>query len=186
MQQVKLAIVGTSGRDKDDANKLEKKHMEWMKSMVECYISEILKINKDQVILVSGGSAWADHVAVQLYRDGGFAGLELYIPSGFNTKLHQYMNTYEGRLLNALHKQCQDKTGYPIFEELTSVNSKKKGVSIVIHRHFKPRNTLIAKNCDHIIAFTFNKTEPMGGGTLDTWNKVSHTNKIHFDLSSAV
>ena len=179
---IKLAIIGTSGRNPQDANRLELKHLQWMKDNVKVYIENVICKPMNNIILVSGGSAWADHVAVQLFREGGFAGLELYLPSEFNTKAHKYKNTHEGRMLNTLHEQCQNKTGLPIFEDLTSVNSKKNNVKIMIQRGFKPRNTLVARNCDHLVAFTFGNTIPSSGGTSDTWGKVQHENKLHISL----
>jgi|SRR5579872_589841 len=179
---IRLAVIGTSGRDPKDSVRLELKHLAWMKENVITYISNVINRPTQDIILVSGGSAWADHVAVQLFREGGFGGLELYLPSEFNTKSHIFKNTHEGRELNKIHQHCQDKTGLPIFEELTSVNSKKNGVKIVIQRGFKPRNTLVARGCDHLIAFTFDLSVPTKGGTLDTWNKVQHQNKLHISL----
>jgi len=179
---IRLAVVGTSGRNPKDAEKLELKHLQWMKDNVRIYIQTVINVETKDIILVSGGSAWADHVAIQLFREGGFGGLELYLPSEFNTKAHKYKNTHEGRTLNKLHEHCQNKTGLPIFEELTSVNSRKKGVKITIQRGFKPRNTLVARGCDHIIAFTFGKDIPEGGGTADTWSKIPHENKLHISL----
>ena len=52
----------------------------------------------------------------------------------------------------------------------------------MIQRGFKPRNTLVARNCDHLVAFTFGNTIPSSGGTSDTWGKVQHENKLHISL----
>ena len=162
---IRLAVIGTSGRNPKDAERLESKHLQWMKDNVKIYIQSVINVETKDIILVSGGSAWADHVAVQLFREGEFGGLELYLPSEFNIKSHIYKNTHEGRTLNKLHEHCQNKTGLPIFEELTSVNSRKKGVKITIQRGFKPRNTLVARGCDHLIAFTFCKEISEQGDT---------------------
>lgn len=179
---IRLAIIGTSGRSPNDLKMLTKAHMEWMVNNVKFYIREVLKISPEQIILVSGGSAWADHIAVQLYLGKEFAGIELYLPSRFDAKHQRYINTHEGRKLNALHKQCQEKTDYPVFQELASTVSSKK-CKVTIQRGFLPRNTLVARNCDYLIAFTFSKTDtPENGGTLDTWSKTKHQNKIHFSL----
>ena len=180
---IRLAIVGTSGRNPSDLKMLSINHMKWMADNVKCYIEHVLKTTPDNIILVSGGSAWADHVAIQLYLEKIFGGLELYLPSKFDPKQKKYVNTHEGRTLNILHANCQEKTGYDVFTELTSVASSPK-VKITIKRGFLARNTLVAKNSDHLIAFTFSKDVPTEGGTLHTWQKVLHQNKIHFDLST--
>jgi len=184
---IRLAVVGTSGRKPQDLSRLSSKHMEWMAANVRSYISDVLCTTTDKITLVSGGSSWADHVAIQLYLSDDFGGLELYLPTEFNLKRKQYKNTHEGRLLNILHKQCQEKTGIDIFTELLSATSRIK-VKKHVKRGFLPRNTLIAKNCDHLIAFVFGsdfdeKTKsPTNGGTFYTWQKTLHQNKICFNL----
>lgn len=188
---VKLAIIGVSGRTHSDKKKLEAKHMTWATSRVREYIDNILGIPDSDIILVSGGSAWMDHVAVQLYLTGKFRGLELYLPSKFDHKQKQFVNTHEGRTLNTLHGECAEKTNTDVLLELTRVVEsavsvgKKSPIKLIIKRGFKPRNTLIAKNCDHLIGFTFESDEPTIGGTAHTWSKVPHDNKVHFDLSDA-
>ena len=184
---IKLAIIGTSGRDDDDLSKLDYYHLQWMANKVESYIKDVLHTEPSNIILISGGSAWADHVAVQLYLDKEkkFAGLELYLPSKFDLKYNHYVNTHEGRLLNKLHKQCQEKTDIDVLLELGKV-LHRPGVKVVIKRGFPSRNTLIAKNCDYLLAFSFGETNefgPLKGGTLDTWKKVLHCNKSHYDLN---
>ena len=182
---IKLGIVGTAGRNPIDKKTLGISHMKWMAENVQCYVEHVICATPSNVILVSGGSAWADHIAVQLYLTGEFAGLELYLPSKFDIKQKKYVNTHEGRTLNALHLECKNKTGMDIFEELTRAVSKK-ATKVTIQRGFLPRNTLIAKNCDHLIAFTFSPNAPSDGGTFDTWKKTKHDNKTNFDLSLVV
>lgn len=179
---IRLAIIGTSGRKPQDLKQLTKEHMEWMAETVKNYIKETIQTSYDKVILVSGGSAWADHIAVQLYLTKEFAGLELYLPSRYDAKNQRYINTHEGRKLNLLHKQCQEKTGMPVFQQLASAVTSKN-CKITIQRGFLPRNTLVARNNNYLIAFTFSSTNtPSEGGTLDTWNKTKHENKVHFTL----
>lgn len=180
---IKLGIVGTSGRNPLDKKKLVKEHMEYMAENVYCYIEHVIKTKPNNIILVSGGSAWADHIAVQLYLTGEFAGLELYLPSRFDPKQKKYINTHEGRTLNQLHAECKEKTGIDVFEDLTRAVTKK-ATKIVIQRGFLPRNTLIAKNSDHLITFTFSPNDPVEGGTFDTWKKTKHDNRTNFDLAN--
>lgn len=179
---IRLAIIGVSGRDPQDLKRLNENLMKWMLDNVIIYIELVMKTVPKNIILVSGGSAWADHVAVQLYLTDMFAGLELYLPSKFDHKQKKYVNTHEGRTLNMLHSQCEKKTGFKVFDELTRA-VLKKNTKITIKRGFKQRNTLVAKNCDYLIAYTFGKDLPKPGGTLHTWNKVTHKNKIHISLS---
>lgn len=77
------------------------------------------------------------------------------------------------------------KTKTKIFNELFLVLNNPS-VKITVKKGFFARNSLIAKNCDHLIAFTFSNGEsPTDGGTYDTWKKTSHKNKFHLNLSQA-
>ncbi|XWV26538.1 hypothetical protein QJ857_gp0529 [Tupanvirus soda lake] len=181
---LRLGIIGTAGRKPQDYDVLSAEHMEWMADNIKSYIIHVLQTTTDNIILVSGGSAWADHVAVQLYLQENFGGLELYLPTIFDTKNKKFANTHEGRTLNFLHSKCAEKTKCDVFHELYKVVSNPN-VKVVVKRGFFPRNTLISQNCDHLIAFTFGEYAPTDGGTYDTWKKTTHNNKIHFSLCDA-
>ena len=185
MDKIRLAIIGSACRDPAEQKRIRKEHFDWMVETVEIYISEVLETDPSNVILVSGGSAWADHVAVNLYLTGEYAGLNLYFPSEFNHKTKTFKNTHEGRKLNELHEICTATTGYDTLHEIFLATYGKDKARVVVKRGFHPRNTLIAKGCDKLIAFTFNdSTEPKEGGTLDTWKKFTG-DKFHLDLSLA-
>lgn len=180
---IRLAITGSTGRYPGDKNKLRPEFMEKMITVIREYIKNELNTTPDKVVLVSGGSAWAEHIAVQLYLTKEFAGLDLFLVSEFSVKQKKYVNTHEGRTLNQLLIECQDKTGIDVFSELAKSIDGKNKAKITIQRAFKPRNTLIAKNCDFLIAFTFGLQENVKGGAIDLWEKVSSDKRIHFDLS---
>lgn len=183
-----VACIGTSGNDPSDQKKLEPKHFEYGMKMISEYIDS-MGLDPFDIVLVSGGSAWFDHIAIQLYLNGGFGGLELYLPSIFDHKQKKYVNTHEGRKLNDLHSKFMEKVKYiNPFEDLTKIAHRcpKYGIRIEIKRGFKQRNTLIAKRADHLIAFTFGtESKPISPGTLDTWNKAHNAKKIHQSLSLA-
>ncbi len=153
-----------------------------MANTVKGIIEHVLKIHPKDVILVSGGSAWADHVAVQLYLEGGFGGFELYLPTEFDLSQKRYIHSHEGQTLNKLFSECQAKTGSNVFEKLARVIGGTS-VKTVVRKGFLARNTLISENCDYLIAFTFSADVPKEGGTFDTWKKTPHSNKINIDLS---
>ncbi|MEM3062204.1 MAG: hypothetical protein QW303_01470 [Nitrososphaerota archaeon] len=178
----RVAIVGSSGFDPRDKKMLRKKHMVWMIEKVWAYIENTLKLSPEKVILVGGGSAWADHIVVRIFLQKNFAGLELYLPCAYNLHKNRFTNTHEGRILNMLHTWCLIKTGYDVFGELTRAHSNKS-TKVTIKRGFKQRNTLIARNCDYLITFTFDEKIPSRKWASDVWNKVRHNNKIHFNLS---
>lgn len=63
----KLAVIGISGRNKQDLSKLKLDSIEWMMDTIDSYVENIIENPNDQVVLVSGGSAWADHAAIRLF-----------------------------------------------------------------------------------------------------------------------
>lgn len=181
---IRLAIIGTAGRKPNQYQILSLDHMKWIADTVKCYIEFVLEKSTNEIILVSGGSAWVDHVAIQLYLEEKFAGLELYLPANFDTKNKKYESTHEGLILNKLHNDCALKTNVDVFKELCEVVADPD-VKIIIKKGFFQRNTLISQNNDHLIAFTFVTGAPISGGTYDTWKKTKHINKIHFSLLDA-
>lgn len=106
---IRLGIIGIAGRKPSHTALLAKDHMTWMADNVKCYIKHVIKTTTENILLVSGGSAWCDHIAVQLYLDGGFGGLELFLPTNFDLNQRKYIDSREGKILNYLHMQCQKK-----------------------------------------------------------------------------
>jgi hypothetical protein len=179
---IRLGIIGTAGRNPNQLKKLSTYHMQWINDTIKSYIEFVIEKNPNEIILVSGGSAWVDHVAIQLYLEGNFGGLELYLPTNFDKKIKKFEPTYEGNILNLLHSACAEKIGHSVFDDLYEVVTDPN-VKIIIKKGFFQRNTLISQNNDHLIAFTFDKIAPSNGGTHDTWSKTKHNNKIHFSLT---
>lgn len=177
---IRVGIIGVSGRNIN--HNVTEEHMKWMADNVECYIKDVLETTNDKIILVSGGSACSDHVAVQLYLEGGFAGLELYLPTKFNLSTKKFETTHEGNILNFLHSKCKTKTGRDVLSELSEAITNPN-VKVVIGKGFFARNTMIAEISDHLLAFTFGEGDtPIDGGTYDTWKKTKHHNKLHLSL----
>src|SRR6516162_5189861 len=113
---VRVAIIGTAGRGADGL-RMNKELFFNMCAVTKNCLSE-WKLNPQRVHLVSGGAAWADHVAVRLFLDGldfdddkkeeRFAGLTLWLPCPFsNAKaLDNNLKTWQlnpGRTMNAYH-----------------------------------------------------------------------------------
>jgi hypothetical protein len=81
-----------------------------------------------------------------------------------------------------------EKTHINIFNELFQVMNDDN-VKIVVKKGFLNRNTLIALNSNHLIAFTFDNNDnnvPHDGGTYDTWKKTKHNNKLCMNLNLAI
>lgn len=190
-QHLKVSIIGTAGRDKK--NPLPKHMFGWM---VDRALEEIkdLGVSTNGIHLVSGGAAWADHVAVELFltSDLEFPQLTLHMPCEWNHQWHEFLDnggktwkTNPAKTCNYYHKQFKRITGKKSLSELEKVRCMK-GVTFD-HSEFglMPRNNRVAQS-DIIIAFTrCSSGEPLkGSGTKKTWDLApSTTKKIHVDIS---
>jgi len=170
-----LAIIGTSGRNET----LNPTHYEHMWDKAKEYIQSTFP-NQTNLHVISGGSSWADHIAVRLYNEGVVDKLILYIPSTFRTEEELFNDNYDGKRLNQLHKLFSDECKINSLGEIAS--AIKKGAHVVKGNNFHHRNTMIANKSTHLIAFTFGLNSPKKGGTNDTWTKTMHANKIHYSL----
>jgi hypothetical protein len=158
-----LAIIGTAGRQ-GDAENLTKHH--WFKM-----IGAALKVIQLENItaLISGGAAWADHVAVHLHLTRNYP-VQIIIPRNdedINTSLryHEVFSRVLGGRTWAEVGKCEPRS----------------------HGRFKDRNTLVAAGCDVYLAMTFGKgREVKDGGTLDTVTKMDGHGVpgYHLDLNT--
>jgi len=91
---------------------------------------------KDEAVrLLSGASAWSDHVAVMLFLDPRtlpISGLELHLPCAWDPQARQFVESNgehwarnPGGLLNRLHRQMSAKRGKILSESIfpTSLES---------------------------------------------------------------
>lgn len=190
-----MAIIGTAGR-KEDANRLTRKHFEAM-----CLVAEELKKQLDDTnypisTIVSGGAAYADHVAVRLFLDKKVANLRLYLPCEWddgrfadNGSDEDFKNP--GKTANHYHKVFQQKTGINGLSDIQV--AKSYGAEILPCRGgFHGRNAMVAKS-DFILACTFGDGHMVKeGGTADTLRKYLHRvrkegifdKSFHYDLNS--
>lgn len=79
MSWTTLSIIGSAGR-KEDAAKVSKERFDAMVYDANQTIIETLKLDPKKLILVSGGAAFGDHVAVKLFLDYGYSRLRLFLP----------------------------------------------------------------------------------------------------------
>jgi hypothetical protein len=193
---MKLAIIGTAGR-KDDAKKLSANSMKIMKKAVITFLKE--HAPKDQKVqLVSGGAAWADHVAVQLFLNyPNRTKLKLHLPCKFRAELHPgYLDTKEfnfrtnpGGTCNYYHQKCGNQVYASKYATLKEIEKAiNAGADVEITHGLHARNSKVAQEADWLIAFTFgNGAQLKPGGTQDTVNKfkaLEKTKAFHFDLNS--
>ena len=153
---IRVAIIGTAGRKEHSQYMSCRLYAEMLKESHRI-ITEELKLDPTSLQLVSGGAAWADFVAVDLFNEQHYAALKLYLPPESFTSAKRY------------HAE---------FSRITQKNSLKdiqyavqSGAECITCESVWPRNTRIAEDCDHLIALSFGKNEPETAGTLFTWNK---------------
>lgn len=179
MVEITLSIIGTAGRE-DDIKKLSKSSYTAMCIVAEGLIKQLAESNYSITHLVSGGSAWADHVAVRLFLDKKVPNLRLFIPCEFEDGMFidkvslrvplPAVNDFSytpGQSLNHYHN---------LFSRALSIHSlteiqlaKIEGAEILPCRGgFYGRNAMVAKS-DILLAMTFgNKNCVKDGGTADT------------------
>lgn len=193
--EITFAIVGTAGRQ-DDGKRLTKQHFEAMCIVASELIDQVSENNYVITHLVSGGAAWADHVAVKLFLDGKAPNLRLFLPcewdnGSFKDNGVKDPKSNPGGTANYYHKRFQNVTH---INSLTQIQlAKTLGAELIpVARGFFARNALVAKS-DFILAMTFgNENEVKDGGTahtvkcyLERVRKEGIFDKsFHYDLSS--
>ena len=193
-----LAIIGTAGR-RDDKDKMSA-------ALYDAMLDGSRQVVKatGATGLVSGGAAWADHVAVSLAIEGAIdpKRLTLHLPAklgatGF-VEAPGGDRLDPGRVANYYHRLFAETTGRDPIAEIHEV-VRRGAVVDEGTTGFKQRNSVVARNADGVLAFTFG-TGPAwmpvvstgrssgdaglkDGGTADTWEKSRAPVKIHVTLA---
>jgi hypothetical protein len=158
---------------------------------VENIFNEFINKNnfkKSDIILVSNGYPWIDHIPVTLFllnensintanntfenstdtKIEEYKGIELCMPTEVNSKTCQFLNTHEGRSLNEMHNKYKEISSIDSLNNLSKiVKIKKSNVKSLIKRGFKQANTMMVRNCDYVLVFGL-ETVPEG----ELWNKI--------------
>jgi len=166
---MKIAIIGTAGRDFKINDKLTPELFMNMKSLLNKKMNVIVKLyTNDEFILISGGAAWSDHLAVQLFLENPIYKLILCLPSEFkNGKYVEEGFKSPGSISNYYHKNFQRITGINSLLEIQKAIDL--GAEIKIFSGFKKRN-IENGNCDIMFAFSWTETDmPASPGTKHTW-----------------
>jgi len=184
----KLGIIGTAGR-REDGYRIMPEHFEAMEQLVLLYIKK-LNFSVEDVTFVSGGAAWADHVAVDLHLSGYGKGLMLYLPCGFEgNKFVGNGSPYDpAPIANYYHTLFSRKVYCTDFRSRHDIANAIESRAVVEYgTGFKGRNTKIAKAVDGLMAFTFGEGDtPKAGGTKDTWDKCKAEYKVHIPLGKVL
>jgi hypothetical protein len=181
-----VSIIGTAGR-KSDANKLNAELFAKMVVQAKQTIETTWGLFPENVELVSGGAAWADHVAVRLFLNNPEYRIRLELPAAWEENQFADSGTKDwkqnhGRVANHYHSEFEKKSGIHSLEDI-QVAKERDAVLNAHTKGFFARNAIVAKS-EYLIAFTFGKNSqpPKDSGTLHTWKLAKAANKIHFDI----
>ena len=194
----RVAIIGTAGRINDARNRTLslKLYQAMIEAAARC-IEDTFGLDLRECVLVSGGAAWADHVAVDLFLQKRVRGLTLLLPSNLTAVpgAFGYVDTgvvdfikNPGGTSNHYHRLFSKKLGRNSLEDLHRARDAGAHIDVSTPGFFA-RNGGIARHCTHMIAFTWSTNGvPSDGGTLKTWKqcKLDPEHKKHIALGSLV
>jgi len=173
-----ISIIGCAGRNHQEV-KMTSDLYEKMYAKCKSTIKQ-LGFSMDKIHLVSGGSAWSDHLAIDLFLKYGKKGcqLTLHLPCAWNG--NEFGKGSCGRTLNLLHESFSAKTNKRTLNEIKKAIAR--GAKVIQYSSFYERNIMVGKS-NYLIAFTWNNLT--SGGTKHTWvNAPTWTTKIHIPLST--
>jgi hypothetical protein len=179
-----VSIIGTAGR-KLDKYKMTSKLYDKMLLEAKNIIQKTFKLDPAKVILVSGGAAWSDHIAVDLYLQKFVTRAKLYLPCDWDFKNKKHLENNSsfdpGKAANYYHEYFSQKLKRNTLGDIDTAITQ--GLEIdTKYKGFKTRNNQVALS-DYIIAFTWSITsEPNDGGTKDTWDKSNSKFKVHVNM----
>jgi hypothetical protein len=196
---MRVAIIGTAGAG-HDSNKMTRELYERMFRDASERLVEWAAEPAKEIDLVSGGAAWADHVAVSLWLDSRVRSITLYLPAPFiNGK---YVETDAepdaGLRANKLHDAFSRAMGASTLAGLNRAIDNGAAAWAVTPEILAaipslPSNPFLARNiftgrCDAILAYTWSKKPNFPGenGTIHTWtqSKALDAMKIHVQLQT--
>lgn len=149
----RLVVIGTAGRG-DDAARMSLSLYDRMFQSLK----EIIERWKPDAV-VSGGAAWADHLAPRAYLEGLVPNLLLFLPAEFRMGSapgfipNPAVQFNPGRTLNNYHRAFSEKTGIDSLTELAAAISK--GALVEVHPGFHRRNSEVADHGDGLVSYTF-------------------------------
>ena len=165
-----IAIVGTAGRG-DDTVRMS---LALYEAMLLDAGERIVRCWNRPVPLISGGAAWADHVAVGLFLCGLASQLTLYLPAPMDVQTGRFAEhggwPDVGRTANYYHDIFQRMTGIDGRAQIRQAQVRG-AVLDTGPGGFKARNMKVATACTELWAYTWGYgTEPKDGGTAHTWH----------------
>lgn len=179
-----IAIIGSAGRG-TDANHLNE---DLYAAMYDEAIEIVRRFGIEEA--VSGGAAFADHVAVSLYLNREVTSLRLYLPAVFDGKAfvpNARVHSNPGKTANMHHGEFRSSCGIDGLAQIAFAIGR--GAYTETYAGFKRRNLEVAGHCTHMVAFTFGSQQSADflpdsegftsskaaglkdGGTAHTWGE---------------
>lgn len=205
-KQIRIAIIGSMGSAKHGDKALYTKEL-WL-AMVEkaksylfqAWIQDWTLVEK--VTLISGGSAFADHVAVEVFKhwkeENKPVELQLFLTTPFDKTYSQFDESEELASNNQyMNRGKHTNRSFDYFSKVMERDMIKDFAFVqnmypnevhfrLSERGFKDRDRMIARTCSHMLAFTFQEgpAPKPGGGTAYTWSQcfVHSSLKHHVSL----
>lgn len=194
---VTVSIIGTDGNG-EDAPKMNAEVYKAMCIEAMCVITKEWKLSPDSVQLVGGGSAWSNHVAVDLFLNSHgaivdpnsdvkanpvipFAGLMICLPCQFSMFTDDYVDA-RAVWLRRLHVEFANKLGrlYPLasFNDMRLARELYNATIVESDSHeisgFRKRNAQVAQS-KYVLSFAWcddpsQPTRPTSGSAKETWD----------------
>lgn len=203
---MKLAIIGTAGRG-PDGKQLATDPERYLTRMLDAArkVSELTGATE----LISGGAAWADHIAVLLFLENPeHYSIELELPAAFEPDgvggyryhdkgTHDFKDN-PGAVSNHYHKLftkavAKVRPRFSSFLHFADVEAVHVGLAAEVRTNvgtgFLERNLVVAAKAHHCLAMTFgNGRQLKDGGTAHTMSnflaKRNHGDAYHLDLNT--
>ena len=185
-----LGLIGSAGRG-DTYAKLDVGV--WNKTIKKLVLDFVLEHKISHI--VSGAAAFADHLSVQLFLSKKVLSVDkltLHFPCEFDLTDNKFNeDTKTGQTANYYHKRFNEKMKPYVssYSEISEALSRDECNFTVTPEGFLARNTLVANDCEMILALTFGKENVVAdGGTSDTMRKFIKKNgnaaAYHLDLNT--
>lgn len=141
--------------------------------------------------LVSGGAAFADHLAVRAFLRGDAGRLDLHLPARLGDD--GFEGHPDARTANVYHARFSEALGIDSLDEIE--RALRAGATATVHPGYAARNAHVATS-DAVMAFTAGgrgrdttgataaEAGLKGGGTAKTWDMARTPHKVHVDLSA--
>jgi len=184
-----IGIIGTAGRDPRFRWRMTRALYLRMYNHARVLTEELAE-EYEWLRVVSGGAAWSDHLAVNLFLKEHAEELLLHLPSEFGP--HGFRPVPEApdtrKAANAANRYHSMFSAAIRHDSLGDIQQalEFEGAESTVSAGFHARNRRIAQDAQILIAYTWGEQDfPTDGGTRHTWtcSKLPEERKIHVCLA---